>query len=185
MIIIDSIFNFIESLDQKNFYKYLAIGSIIFFIVMAGLMVRHYYAIGSLRTQISMINSLREDAKIILDKAVVVEQQKKDVNAMIAQEPNFKIGGYMKELLEKNNLTEKKKLEQYIPVDRQDNYRETILTTQFTQMTMQELVILLDKIEQNELIYIKSLEISQSKTSGTIDTTLIIATLQPKEESTG
>lgn len=181
MVIIDTIVNFIENLDEKNFYKYLSIGGLVLISIISIIVIRHYYAISSLRSKISIVNSLREDTKRILNKATIVEQQRTDVNAMIAEDPNFKIGGYMKELLEKQQLTSKKKLEQYIPVDRQDNYRETILTTQFTDMTMQELTTLLNEIEQKERIYTKSLDITQSKTTGTIDVTLTIATLQPKE----
>ncbi|MCA9770653.1 hypothetical protein KC460_04770 [Candidatus Dependentiae bacterium] len=185
MAIIDSIVAFIEGLEEKDFYKYTAITGLIVAGTICILIFRHYYTIGSLTKHINVINDLRENAKSVLDKFVIVEQQRSDVDAMITQEPNFKIGGYMKELLAKQNLANKKKMEQYLPVDRQDKYRETILTTQFVDMTMQELTTLLNEIEQKERVYTKSLEITQSKIPGTIEVTLTIATLQPKEQSAG
>jgi hypothetical protein len=52
-------------------------------------------------------------------------------------------------------------------------------------MSTQELATLLNEIEHKERVYTKSLDITQSKTPRTIDVTLTIATLQPKEELTG
>jgi len=45
---------------------------------------------------------------------------------------------------------------------------------------MKELTELLQEIELNKRVFIKELEISDSKQANSIDVTLIIATLEPK-----
>ncbi len=48
----------------------------------------------------------------------------------------------------------------------------------FAAMTMQQLVDLLYKIEQNERVYTKDLKITKKSKSPTIDVSLVIATLE-------
>jgi hypothetical protein len=107
-----------------------------------------------------------------------VHNQRTAVDQMLAQEPDFKIGGYVALLLQKLKLTDKKRIEETLQTDVQENYRETEIMLKLTDMNMQQLVELLYAIEQKHRIYIKRLEIERSKKQpSSIDVQLAIATL--------
>ncbi len=186
MVLLDKLVAFIESIEEKDFYKYALVAVFVIIGLVGIILVRHYYSASSIKRRISTINNLREEARDILDRFVAVEKQRADVNAVLAEEPDFKIGGYIEELLKKQGLSSKFKQQNITPVEREGLYREVSLTIQLIDMSMQELTTLLDEIEQKHRIHIKSLQITKSKKSpGTIDVTLTVGTLQLKEQPAG
>lgn len=186
MVLLDKFVNFIESIDEKDFYKYTLVVVLVITALVSAILVRHYYTVSSIKKRIAVINDMRQEAREILDRFVAVEKQRSDVNAVLAEEPDFKIGGYIEDLLKKQGLSSKFKTQNITPVEREGIYREVSLTIQLIDMTMQELTRLLDEVEQKRRIYIKLLQITKSKkTSGTIDVTLTVGTLQLKEQPAG
>lgn len=171
----------IQKIDQKKIYQGMA-GTLGALLLVIGLIIFYYYSsIAELRRKIDLVNESREEIRTILTKQEQVQQQHKTVNALLAEDPNFKIGGYFKNILEKLNLTEKNKKYVTEPIEREDNYRETILNAEFVDMSMKELTELLSVIEQSARVYTKELEISKSKkTAHKINVKLVIGTLQPK-----
>lgn len=187
MVLLDKIVAFIEGIDEKQFYKY-ALGGVFVIAILVGIiLVRHYYSARSIRRQIAAINADREDARQILNRFVAVEKQRTDVNAVLSEEPDFKIGGYIiEDLLKKQGLSSKLKQQNIVTVEREGLYREVLLTIQLSDMNIKELTTLLDEIEQKRRIYIRLLQITKSKkTPGTIDVTLTVGTLQLKEQPAG
>lgn len=174
-------FHSINTFDAKKVYQ--AMGFILgLTVVLIGVILFYYYhSVNSLHKKIDILNESREEIRTILTKEEQVQQQHKAVNALLAEDPNFKIGGYFKSILEKLNLTEKNKKYVTEPIEREDNYRETRLNAEFVDMTMKELTELLSIIEQSARVYTKELDITRSKrTAHTVNVKLIIGTLQPK-----
>jgi hypothetical protein len=181
MEFIKNILSYINNLELKKIYQTIGITVGIVFVLMGVSLFYYYSAVNSSKKKIAAINDLREEVRLVLDKAEQVQQQRNEVNAMLSQDPNFKIGGYFKDVLLKLHLTEKSKKFLTEPIEREDNYRETRLNAEFVDMTMKELTELLDTIEQNQRVYTKELDISRSKkTPHTINVKLVIGTLQPK-----
>jgi beta-lactamase regulating signal transducer with metallopeptidase domain len=182
MIFLEKINDWLCGLDEKDFYKYfgiffgaiaLACGLILFF---------HFRAINDLERRSADINSLREEAQKIFSKAETVKQQQATVDATLAKEKDFKIGGYFKDLLVSLNLLDKKTVENPSHIDLGKGYTETILNTKLTEMNTKQLCEILDAIDENERIYTKELDIVKSaKKPNAIDVTLTIATLQKIE----
>lgn len=184
MEFIQKIQTYLDQLDEKRFYQYVSAFLIIVGLIMGGLMFHYYRTIRSLRNQINAINETREEVRILLDKAQHVKKEQKEVDAMIAQDPNFKIAGYFEELLTKLNIASKKssKLEVTSPAQ-EGRYQESVLNARFSDMTMQELTELLKNLDQNKRVFTKELEITVSKkTPNTIDVNLTIATLEPQTQ---
>ena len=120
--------------------------------------------------------------KRILTRAASVQQQRKEVDAILEEDKDFKIGGYFKDVLTKLVLTSKKAVESPSQIDREGKYRESILNVKFTDMDMKQLSELLNEIEKNKRIFTKELEVTTSrKTPQKIDVNLTIATLLLKE----
>lgn len=182
---IEKIVERIEKLERKDFYLYAAISGGIFVLILGFIIFSHYRQMNQLRRKINAVNELREDAQRLLSQYALIERQKQGVNQLLAEEEDFKIGGYMKELLAAHNLTDKTKSEQHSYIDTEGIYRESILNIQLIDMNMQELTQILHDIEQKKRVYIKSLEVSKSKKNAqAIEVNLTVATLQSKEKAT-
>lgn len=183
MILFDKLQDFIASLDEKQFYKYLATTIGVIALIVFFVFIQHSRKVRYLKKRINNINELREEAKVVLDKMQQVKQQRIDVDTMLAQDPDFKIAGYFNGLLAQLHLLGKKVEESVRREDRDENYQETILNIKFDDMNMRALTELLSALEQQERVYTKELEITKSKKKPkTIEVAIAIATLQPKEQ---
>jgi hypothetical protein len=144
---------------------------------------RYVSVVSSFKKKIVVINEQREEARVLREKMLQVQNQRTAVDGMLAEEPDFKIGGYVNLTLQKLKLTDKKRMEEATQVDREDNYRETEIAISMVDMNMRQLVELLHEIELKQRIYIKKLEIEKSKKqSGSLEVNLTIATLISKNE---
>jgi hypothetical protein len=168
----------IESADQKKIIH--AIIGIIIVMTLVTIFYgwRYISVTRTLTRSLRVLNDQREEARILREKMLRVHNQRTAVDQMLAQEPDFKIGGYVAFLLQKLKLSDKKRLEETSQADVQENYRETEVMLKLGDMNMQNLVELLYAIEQKQRIYIKRLEIERSKKQpSSIDVQLAIATL--------
>ena len=186
MAIIEKIRTFVEAIETKDFYKYISLFLFGVTLIASNIVFQYYRKVKYWKEKIKIINELREDdVKIIREKAQHVQQQRAEVNTILAEDEDFKIGGYFKNLLTKLYLTDKKITEETAQIDREDNYRESELNAKFEDMNMKQLAELLQKIEQNKRIFNKKLEITKSKKNpGTIEVQITIATLLPETELT-
>ncbi len=183
---IERIRTFIETIETKDFYKYITFFLIGIILISGAIVFQYYRKVKYWKGRIKIINELREDdVKVIREKAQHVQQQRAEVDAILAEDEDFKIGGYFKDLLTKLQLTDKKIAEETTQIDREDNYRESELDAKFEDMNMKQLAELLQEIEQNKRIFSKKLEITKSKKNpGTIEVQITIATLLPETELT-
>jgi len=185
MKFLEPIKNFINKIDIRTFYIYM-IGYAASCVVLCILIIIYYYSsMNGLQKKIKSLEGYREDVREIFDRYAIVKQQQAIVEEILAKDPNFKIAGYFKKLLEDLNITDKKVSEEISTTDLEENYRKSELTTKFEGMTMQDLTILLEKLEQNPRVATNRLDIVTSKKRPkTIDVTLTISTLLPKIETT-
>lgn len=186
MKIIERVRDFINNLDEKNFYKYLGISLGVVVMLCAFMIYRYYSNVDSLLLRINNINEQRERAQLILKQAQRVNKQRADVDAMIAKDEGFKIGGYFNEVLMKLRLTDKRVLEETAVIQHEGKYQESVLKAKLTDMNMKELCELLNELDQNKRIYTKELEIiSVKKARPSLDINLTIAALEPKPATQG
>ena len=184
MTMIEKIRTLVEDLETKDFYIYTGIFLIICSVLTIGIVFQYYRRINYLEKEITEINDYREDrVRVIREQAAQVKQQRNDVDAILAEDINFKIGGYFKDLLVKLELTDKKIAEETALVDREDNYRESELDATFEDMNMKQLATLLQELERNRRISTKRLEVTKSKKKPeTIEVRITIGTLLLKAE---
>lgn len=175
--------SYLESKNRAFFYKALGgfIGALV--LIMALFFLRYYQQVSALKKKIRTLNELRDEARIVREKAQQVQNQRAAVDAMLAEDFDFKIAGYFSDVLDQMGLSDKKSSEETAQIDRNDNYRESELMAQLVGMNMKELTELLYELEQKSRIYIKRLDIEKSKKSASgIDVSITIATLLPKTE---
>ena len=186
MTILDQIRQFFEGLDQKQFQRYM-IGILSCFIIAYGvIIVRYYTTTSALKKRILFINSKRRDVKQILERYEIVKKQQAEVDALLAKDTDFKIGGYFNNVIKKLGLAQNKTREPETSREELDNgYTEIKLYASFSNMNTQKLTELLDTIEQTERIYTKDVEIYKPDKGATINVNLLIATLEPTAETPG
>lgn len=187
MVIIEKIKDFIQNTEEKTFYYILA-GTLGAFVLLSGLLIYNYYSsVAYWQKRMRQVNDLRDDVRAIITKDDVVSSQRASVNAMLQENPDFKIDGYLTEILQKLALEGNKQTSG--PVAYMDygdpEYREALLPAKFDMMDMKQLCELLNEVEQNRRVYTKSLDIIKSKkVPNRIEVSLTIGTLQRKPETT-
>jgi hypothetical protein len=183
MFIIDTIQSFIESLEERDFYKYLALSITVILGILFLVFFMYYRATNSIIDRITTINDLRENVQQILTASKKVKKQREEIDTILAQDENFKIGAYFDKTLTALRLSDKSQPPDYSHIDHTGAYRENILRAKLTDMTMKDLAELLNDIEKNQRVYTKELEITKSR-KGNLDINLTIATLERKVAST-
>ncbi len=186
MELLDKLQAYLNALDQKRFYQYITGMLSIIALLMGLLMFQYYRKMRSLKADATAINELREEERTILNQAQKIKKDQKEIDAILAQEKNFKIAGYFEDLIGKLGLAQKKSSVEVTTAPREGKYQENILQAKFTSISMKELTELLQEVELNKRVFIKELDMSPSKKQpNSIDVTLIIATLEPKPKEAG
>jgi len=171
---------FIERLSAHQFYQGLAAIFAAIFLLSIIFGWAYYRTINQLTAEIEHINEQRVVAKKILERAQRVYYQRKEVDELLAQDPNFKIKGDFEELLSKLGLADKKKEDTKAESSgTEDGYSSDILRAHLEGITMKELTTLLQELEKNARLYLKELDIIKSKQPYSLDAIITIATLQP------
>lgn len=185
MEFLDKIQQYLNSIEQKRFFQFIAIFLGVVFVALVGILFQYYRSVSYLKSEIVQLNEEREETRYILDKALQVKKEQKQIDAVLAQDENFKIQGYFEDLIARLGLSSKKSTIEVTPAASEGSYKESVLQAKFIGMTMKELTELLQEIDGNKRIFTKELDIAVSqKQPGFIDVTLVIATLEPNPKET-
>ena len=170
---------FILSLSEKEKKRYIILLSSIISLILAGGIYRFYTKASYIKNQIKKVNSMRREAKILLEKYNSIKKQKATVDALLTQEKNFKIKRCFEDTLKSLDLSHLMTKEPNITqTDLKEGYTEITLTAAFARTNTKQLTELLNKIEQKKRIYIKKLDITKNKNNNSLKFTITIATLQ-------
>jgi hypothetical protein len=182
MELLDSLKATLDQLTEKQFrtYVFAAIGG--FFILILLIFFYYYRSSSSLYKQLSDLNTLRsKTVKDILATAERIKKQKEKIDAMLADDQDFKFGEYLENVLAKLRLSEKKDIGQKQEADVNGKYVEHIYDIKLNDINMKQLAEFLLEIEKNRRVYTKKIEITKSKTTpNSLEANITIATLFPK-----
>ncbi len=182
MTTLEKIRIWLADFDPMKQIRYFAIGAGTLAIINIALMVYGHHASGKVIKEIANINKLRRQAQQILQKNVVVEQKKQEVESILTKDPSFKIKEFFDQTLEDTGLSSKSTKEPEIGAARNLNngYSEIKLEASFSEITMQDITELILALEKNPRIFTKDLSMSRNKNNPkALDVTITIATLQP------
>lgn len=169
---------FLQEADKRDLYRYFFLALASFLVIMALFFYWYFGKINTLKASLKSINHARTETRKILQQHALVMQQQDEVNTILEKDEDFIIADYFNTLLENLHLTVYNSKAPNVSVENLNNgYIEERLDAGFTNMNMQQLCQLLDKIERNERVYTKELSITKALKSPTIDVTLTIATL--------
>lgn len=174
--------NFLDELGSREYKKYLIVTIGLFIALIALLFYWHRTKVAYLEQSLRKLNRERQQARELLEKHTIVQQQKIEVDEILSQDKTFKIKEYFTQTVNDLRLNNKvaKDFEISEPQDLENGYSEIKLDASFTKMNMKELSELLYTIETSRRIYTKELVITKAPESQSIDVTMVIATLQQR-----
>jgi len=183
MNIFNTFIAYLQQFDENEKLKY--IGVIIGIIVLGSgiFLYRFSYTTNLLIKRLQRTNKLRIEAEPILLRYAQVMQQKKRVDTMLNNNPNFRtielLTTTLRELSLSSFLTKEPEITNQNVVD---GYIEQKVFCRLNGVTMQQIVNLLAKIEQNERVYTKDITITRSTSSPSVlDLVIEVATIEAKE----
>lgn len=179
MEFIERLTRFLRRLDERELQRLIGIvlGSIT--LLLALLMYFYFSTTWNLQRRLQDINQKRKETQSILAKYDIVMQQQKKVDELLKADPTFRIKHFFTVTLQELDLTGRLKKEPEVSSqDLVTGYRALKLDAQLTNLSMKQLVGLLDKIERNERVYIKEVTITPAKQSQALEIILTIATFE-------
>lgn len=179
------VLNFVQNLERKKFYNYLAIFFVIFCLIIAGIIFFQYRKTSKSEERLQKINQSRGRAQTILKSHAFVKEQQKRVKEILEKDQKeFIITEFFDDVVKNLGLSAKRKESAGVAeVSLNNGYKEEQLPSSFKDMNMRDVVRLLNEIEQKERVYVKKVELLKSPKGRSLEVNLVIATLRPKVES--
>ncbi|MBI2353249.1 hypothetical protein HYV11_03360 [Candidatus Dependentiae bacterium] len=179
MITINTIKNFINGLDRKEFIFYSSIYLGFCLFLVFGIMIRHIYVMQEAKNKIISLNQARKKVQEVLTQFSQVIHQRNNVDALLQKDKSFYLQKFFKDLIQQPSLMIKNVNDKPSTQKLENGYTEESLNVTLTAITTQQLCMLLKEIENEERIYIKSLDITKP-IAKKINVSMVIATLIPK-----
>lgn len=180
----DTVIHKIYSFTTQEFQRYSLIFLGIFCSVALLFGFFHIRMTRKLTQQFKLINKQCVEVGELVERYELVQKQQAEVANILNADKNFKIAGYFNGLLQQLNITEKKTRDPETSFEELENgYQEIKLYAALNQLTIKQLVDLLDALEQKNRIYLKDLEMYKPEQEKYININLTIATLEPKSET--
>jgi hypothetical protein len=175
---LEPIKQFFDALSPRKFRVYALWYIGIIALLMVLLTYYNYSSQLGWKKMFYVLNEDRQTVQDILETAALVNAEKIHINEMLAQDPNFKIGGYFNEVVQRLNLANKQSTIETLPAtDIGDGYFETVLTAKFVGMTMQHIAELLQAVESNERIHITKLIVKREQDQKSLEAEMTITTI--------
>ena len=152
----------IQSLNKKDFEKYLIIFLIFISLLIGGITYFIYSKSVDLVSHIKKNEKeLAHIARIINDNKKI-EAQEEHLKKLAEENKNFNIKVFFEEFCKKQNIKpEPGWFENYKSnnIEGNEKFQEDLITATFKSFTMQNLVTILDSLKKEEIIFVKELVI--------------------------
>lgn len=175
MINYDKINNLISYLKK---YQLIFSGSILFiFLTLIGVTI---FLKNNYVNEIKKINKQRTEISKLLGRWDLIKKQQKIVEESLEKNKNFKLGFYVSKILKKHKINGSTSTINTQPLSNMD-YDEVSVTARIENSNTKQMTLFIKEIEQNDIIFIKKLEITPSNNKISFEITL--ATIQEKAKS--
>jgi len=177
----DRVVRFVRRLDEREFYQLVGVAVGVIIILMAFLMYRYYHAATEAQRRMVNLNKNVIKTQKILEDYNSVRAQKNKVDDLIESDRTFRIQSFFRQTLQSTGIGASMSKEPTITRhDLVEGYLERRLEASLQGISMQQLVTLLQKLEENERVYVRMLRIVSTPTH-MLDVLLGIATFEPTE----
>jgi predicted transcriptional regulator len=174
----ERIVRFIRRLDTREFYQFIGGVLAVTLLLVGFFMYRYYHAAYDVQRRMIHLNKQIAQTQKVLEEYSKVRAQKNKVDELIARNVAFRIQPFFIEALQAAGIG--KNMSKDPTITRHDlveGYIEIRLEANLSGLSMQQLVTLLQKLEENERVYVRALRIIATP-AHLLDVMLGIATFE-------
>jgi len=182
---INELTQYIQSLSKKEFQQYI-LGAIAAVALLAlGTTYYIYHTSSSLSLEIKKLNTQKNKINQLIAQNSKLEKEEASIRALLDKNPDFTMLSYFETFYTKHNIKPEGnwKPEEGAIIEGSEpgvKYQEIFIRAEFKNQTMEKLVTILNDIYNEQVIYLKNLEINAENSK--INFELTLATKQYKKE---
>lgn len=174
----ERIVRFMRRLDTREFYQFIGAVLTVTLLLVGFFMYRYYNAAFEEQRRMVSLNKDIQAMQKALEDYSKVRAQKNKVDELIERNRAFRIQPFFMEALQAAGIGQNMSKEPSITRhDLVEGYLEIRLEASLSNLSMQQLVTLLQKLEENERVYVRALRIITTS-SHMLDVVLGIATFE-------
>lgn len=183
MDFLESIRTRLENADEKELYSYYGIIGGALFFLFALLVYNHYSRVSWYKFELNKINTQRNLTRQILRNAKLVKAQQQQVEEILAQDKDFRIGEAYQTIIRTGNFASKL-VDQSAPTTGEsiNGKTEVQVIAKLKNLSMKEVTDLLAMIASVPQLYTKEVSIQKPHGKSTVDLDITVATLEPSSE---
>ena len=178
MITLESIQDYIATLNQKEIFRGICAYLIGFILLVIFLLYRHNTMLADAQQRAKLLNKARQDVQTILTQYDTIKSKKADVDEKLMKDKNFYLVKFYQDTIASTNITSQNN-PNLVSGAGPAGYSEESLQLNFTQITMQKLCEFLQALQATPRVTVKDLEISKGNVEKKINVSMSLATLKP------
>jgi len=182
MKVFDTLANYIQNINKRDFEKYL----ILFLLGIALLGILSVYQIyrksSSLIQQIKNTEKLAQKSVTMFNEYEKLQQKEAQLQELLKQNREFNINSFFEKFYKEQNMIPEPNWNPIeIPVEGNENFDEVVLTAVFKKQTTEKLVNMLNALDKKEkdIVYVKELVI-RNNLNKTIDFEISLASMKSR-----
>ncbi len=183
MVTLESIKDYIQGLNQKEFVRILLVYFVGFMLLVGFLLYRHVNIIRDAEQKIKLLNKARQEVQTVLTEYDMIKNKKNEVDILLAKDKNFYLVKYCQDTLSTLHITSSSPLN-LISQIWPNGYTEESVQINLTQITMKQLCELLQALQATPRVFVKNLDILKGSVEKKINVNMSVATLKPIIEKT-
>lgn len=173
----------IFKLNKKDFLRLIVAIATLTALLAIFLVYLFFHQKHTLLKELQNAYKQRNEAYQLIEKNNEIQRQKAVVSQLLEKNSDFRLMQFFDTLIDSLRLTQYVENKQLTTTELENNtLTELALEVKIANINMKQAVEFLEKIEENERIYIKKLEIKKAGKLPAVDVDITIATLQLKSE---
>ncbi len=169
----------IQRLPKKDLEKYIIIILATTSVVLGGIIYYIYNTSMHLTDQIKRTSTLASKSVNILKKYEALQEEENRLQDLLAKHKDFNVKIYFEQFCKEQNITPEPGWNTTVDTIN-EKFEEVTLPASFKGQTTEKLVTILEKLNKNELLYIKYLAVRAEKNTKKITFDITLATKRIK-----
>ncbi len=183
MVTLESVKDYIQSLNQKEIVRIL-FAYFIGFVLLVGFMIyRHFNMIAEAEQKTKLLNRARKEIQVVLTEYDTIKNKKNEVDVLLAKDKNFYLVKYCQDTLSSVNITNAPPLS-LVNQPWPNGYTEESVQINLSQVTMKQVCEFLEALQATPRIFVKNLDFVKGNVEKKINVNMSVATLKPVVEKT-
>lgn len=173
----------LAAFEKKEIVRFGLIYLMVCIILVIAIIGYYVYAQQEMKSKMILLNKSRSAVQSVFTQYQVVKQQKNKVDEALKQNTKFNIIKFFQDIAQKKNLTNQittKLGTLKLP----NGYLEESLQITVTQIDTKTMCELLLEIQEEQIVYIVSVDITKQNFAKKINLSMTIATLRAEEQGT-